>query len=79
MVGGKREEEEYWIGGATEDGEVGVVYAGEADIQGPSDRRPGKLYVSANEQVWNMKIDRQGKSLMDQLEARKSALKGKQR
>lgn len=47
MVDGKREEEEYWIGGATEDGEVGVVYAGEADIQGPTDRRPGKLYVSA--------------------------------
>ena len=46
MVGGRREEEEYWVGGATEDGEVGVEYAGEGDVLGPSDRRPGKLYVS---------------------------------
>lgn len=45
MVGGRREEEEYWVGGATEEGQVAVEYAGEMD-QGPVDRRPGKLYVS---------------------------------
>lgn len=46
VVGGRREDEEYWVGGATEDGEIGVEYAGEGDTQGPTDRRPGKLYVS---------------------------------
>ena len=48
MVDGKREEEEYWIGGATEEGEVGLGMGEvvESDWEGPSDRRPGKLYVS---------------------------------
>lgn len=44
MVGGKREEEEYWVGGATEDGDVGVEWVGD-ELEGPIDRRPGKLYV----------------------------------
>ena len=64
IVGGRREDESFWVGGATEDGEVGVEYVGDPDEVGPVDRRPGKLY---------------GKSLMDQLEARKTAMKAKQR
>lgn len=64
MVDGRREDDSYWVGGATEDGELGVEYAGGPDELGPVDRRPGKLY---------------GKSLMDQLEARKTAMKAKQR
>ncbi|OCF38289.1 hypothetical protein I317_07953 [Kwoniella heveanensis CBS 569] len=61
MVGGTREDE-FWVGGAEEEGEVGVQ-SRELD-EGAILRKPGKLY---------------GKSLMDQLEARKAALKGRQR
>ncbi|WVF71818.1 hypothetical protein IAT40_006626 [Kwoniella sp. CBS 6097] len=61
MVGGTREDE-FWVGGAEEEGEVGVQ-SRELD-EGAIMRKPGKLY---------------GKSLMDQLEARKAALKGRQR
>lgn len=81
MVGGKREEEEYWVGGATEEGDVGVEYVGDVEYEGPVDRRPGKLYVSLGDimvaKEWG--ADVKGKSLMDQLEARKAAMKGKQR
>lgn len=45
LVDGKRDDEEYWIGGAEEEGQVGVR-AVEGDEQGAADRRPGRLYVS---------------------------------
>ncbi|KAK8869480.1 hypothetical protein IAR55_000045 [Kwoniella newhampshirensis] len=62
IVGGKREEQEYWLGGTEIEGEIGVQRR-ELD-EGALEKKPGKLY---------------GRSLMDELEARKAALRGRQR
>lgn len=71
-----------WVGGADEEGQVGVGKKERDEMdEEVLERRPGKLYVGSPCSV----IDElkakptQGKSLMDQLEARKQAMKGQQR
>ncbi|WWD16259.1 hypothetical protein CI109_100685 [Kwoniella shandongensis] len=62
LVGGRREDEEYWLGGTEEEGEIAVQ---RRELGGSAlEKKPGKLY---------------GRSLMDELEARKAAQKGRQR
>ncbi|TYJ52463.1 hypothetical protein B9479_006938 [Cryptococcus floricola] len=61
MIDGRREDPE-WIGGAEEDGEIGVERRDTSEAF--LDKKAGKLY---------------GRSLMDELEARKNNMKGRSR
>jgi hypothetical protein len=78
LVEGQRGEA--WVGGADEDGEVGVMKKEREDLPPEAyERKAGKLYVSCKHRTEVGGADQQGKSLIDQLEARKAAMKGRQR